>query len=240
MHPAWQQGQPLSSSLSGLHGDDPQLLGKNSYNAVVPGELQGWPQSPQLSSMVGKNISPRETPALCTCCNFTAKWALFWFSTQGRTTKQGSHLCHIGNKNLSTLGNLHYIKLTWFCVSKSNLHCLFLIVISRGPSAASKLIILKKTQKNKEKKPNKRKHNHKTLSYHSGMCKSVFPGLLLTTFNSCSSATELLGQQIQTGIYMRLFMLTTSVLCIYQQEESYFGKQNLQTQAVLGSLQLSK
>lgn len=78
--------------------------------------------------------------------DFAPKWALFWFSTQGRTTKQGSHLRHTGKKNLSTLWNLHYIKLIWFCVSKSNLHYLFLIVISRGPSAASKLIILKKNK----------------------------------------------------------------------------------------------
>lgn len=113
-------------------------------------------------------MSPQKHQHFAPGCNFAAKCALFWFSTQGRRTKQGSHLCHIGKKNLSTLGNLHYIKLTWFCVSKSNLHSLFLIVISRSPSAASKLIILKK------------KHNHKTLSCHSGMCKSVFPGLLLT------------------------------------------------------------
>lgn len=98
--------------------------------------------------------------------------------------------------------------------SKSNLRYLFFIVISRGPSAASKLTILKKKNQNQT---NKRKHNHKTLSYQSGMCRSVFPGLLLTTFNSCSSATELLGEQNQTAVYMGLLMLITSVLCIYQQ-----------------------
>lgn len=77
-----------------------------------------------------------------------------------------------------------------------------------GRSAVSKLMILKK---------NPTPQNPK----HSDICKSVFPDLLLTTFNSCSSAVadvELLGQQSQTGIFMGPFMFITSVLCIYQQE----------------------
>lgn len=98
MHPARQQGQLLSSSLSGLHKDDAQLLGKNSYNAVVPGELQGWPQSPQLSSTGGKHISPTAKPALCTWLRFRSQMSFVLISTQGRTTKQGTHLCHIGKK----------------------------------------------------------------------------------------------------------------------------------------------
>lgn len=81
MHPEWQEGQLLSSSLSGLHGNDPQLLGKNIYNAVVPGELQGWPQTSQLSSMVGKHMSPQKHQHFAPGCSFAAKWALFWFST---------------------------------------------------------------------------------------------------------------------------------------------------------------
>lgn len=81
MHPQGQQGQLLSSSLSVLHGDDPQLLGKNCYNPVVAGELQAWPQRSQLSSMAGKHMSPQKHQHLAPGHNFASKCFVLIFHT---------------------------------------------------------------------------------------------------------------------------------------------------------------
>lgn len=110
------------------------------------------------------------------------------------------------------------------------------------PSAISKLMILKENKQNKTNNNQKTsKISHKALSYHSDICKSVFPDLLLTTFNSCSSATELLGQQSQRGIFMGPSCLLHLCFASTNNKRALsFGKQNLEIPAVLGSPQLSK
>lgn len=70
---SWSQISKISSI-----GMTPEPLGKNSYNPMAPGQLQGWPHSSAVSTAFLQKHQ-HSAPGR----SFAAKWALLWSSMQG-------------------------------------------------------------------------------------------------------------------------------------------------------------